>query len=104
MPSVAWTTAPDGTSVYEITGNDDFVYLLGNNNVAVYKYSRSGNKWAVMAPTTARAAAPGSGMSANWAGKTGDTVWADVTDIKDGRYIYSFRGGGSSALDRLDLA
>lgn len=104
VPSVAWTTTPDGTSQYEITANDDNLYLLGNNAVTVYKYSRSGNTWAVMAPTVARAAAPGAGMSANWAGKTGDANWANISDIKDGRYIYSFRGGGSSALDRLDLA
>lgn len=104
VPSVAWTTTPDGTSVYEITANDDFVYLLGNNAVTMYRYSRSGNTWTVMAPTTARAAAPVLGMSANWAGKTGDANWALVTDIMDGRYIYSFRGGAGSLLDRFDIA
>ena len=56
--SVAWTTTPDATSVYEITGNDDFIYLLGNNAVTMYRYSISGNTWTIIAPTTARPAAP----------------------------------------------
>jgi len=100
----AWTVTPDATSVYSIEGNDDFVYLFGNNAVTTYRLSLSGNTWTVMAPTTARAGAPGVGMSANWAGKTGDTNWANESDIKDGRYIYSFRGGATGTLDRLDIA
>lgn len=42
-------------------------------------------------------------MSADWVGDTGDTNWADITDIKDGRYIYSLRGG-TSVLDRFDIS
>jgi hypothetical protein len=68
--SAAWTTTPDATSQYEITGNDDFLYLLGNAAVTMYRYSISANTWTTMAPTTARAAAPSTGMSANWVGKT----------------------------------
>lgn len=89
--SVAWTTTPDATSQYAIEGNDDFMYLLGNNAVTMYRYSISGNAWTTMAPTTARGAAPGAGMSANWAGNTGDTNWANESSIQNGRYIYSFR-------------
>ncbi len=36
----------------------------------MYRYSISANTWSTMAPTTARAAAPGIGMSANWIGKS----------------------------------
>ena len=86
-----WTVTPDATSVYEITGNDDFIYLLGNNAVTMYRYSQSANTWTTMAPTTARAGAMVVGGGANWVGKTGDTNWADESNIKDGRYIYSFR-------------
>lgn len=99
----AWTVTPDATSVYAIEGNDDFVYLLGNNAVTMYRFSISGNTWTVMAPTVARAGASIAGMSANWAGKTGDVNWADESNIKDGRYIFSFRGG-SALLDRFDIA
>ena len=100
----AWTVTPDATSVYSIEGNDDFVYLFGNNAVTAYRLSLSGNTWTVMAPTVARAGAPVAGMSANWAGKTGDTNWANENDIKDGRYIYSFRAGATGTLDRFDIA
>jgi hypothetical protein len=56
-----------------------------------------------MAPTTARAGTPIAGMGSRWIGITGDTNWANESDIRDGRYIYSFRGG-SATLDRFDIA
>lgn len=58
----------------------------------MYRYSISLNTWTVMAPTVARAGAMVAGGGANRAGKTGDENWANESDIKDGRYIYSFRG------------
>lgn len=102
--SAAWTTQPDATSVYEIQANSDWLYLLGNNAVTMYRYSISGNTWTVMAPTTARGAAPGVGMTANAIGKTGDANWANESVILDGRYIYSLRGGAGSVIDRFDIA
>lgn len=102
--SSAWTTAPDATSVYAIEGSDDYLYLIGNNAVTMYRYSRSGNTWTTMAPTTARAAAPGTGATISWIDTSGDANWALETDIKDGRYIYSFRGGASAVVDRFDIA
>ena len=99
-----WTVTPDATSVYAIEANDDFIYLLGNNAVTMYRYSISGNTWTTLAPTTARAAAPVAGCGANWIGKSGNATWADESNIRDGRYIYSFRGGASSAMDRFDIA
>jgi len=102
--SSAWTTNPDATSVYEITGNDDYLYLIGNNAVTMYRYSISANTWTTMAPTVARSAAMVTWGGANWIGKTGDENWALETDIKDGRYIYSFRWGAWWALDRFDIA
>lgn len=99
-----WTVTPDSTSVYSIEGNDDYLYLLGNNAVTMYRYSISGNSWTTLSPTTARDAAPGTGMGANWCGVSGNTVWADETNILDGRYIFSFRGGATSTLHRYDIA
>lgn len=99
-----WTVTPDATSVYAIEANDDFLYYLGNNSVTTYRYSISSATWTTLAPTVARAAAPVAGMSANWVGKTGDPKWADENNILDGKFILSFRGGGSSALDRLDIS
>ena len=99
----AWTTTPDATSVYAIEGNEDFLYLLGNNAVTMYRYSISANTWTVMAPTTARAGAATTGMTADVAIKTGNTVWANENAILDGRYIYSIRGG-TTLIDRFDIA
>lgn len=99
-----WTVTPDVTSVFSIESNDDFLYLIGNNAVTMYRYSISANTWTTMSPTTARGAAMVAWGGANWVGKTGDSFWSDETAILDGRYIYSFRGGASSALDRFDIA
>lgn len=51
----------DDTSTFVIEGDENAIYLLGNGAVTMYKYSISGNSWATVAPTTARAAAPGLG-------------------------------------------
>lgn len=101
---VNWATNPDATSVYEITANEDYLYLLGNNALTMYRYSIGGNAWTVMAPTTARSAAPGTGMSANAIGVTGDALWANESAILNGRYIYSVRGGGNATIQRFDIA
>jgi hypothetical protein len=89
--STAWTTTPDATSQYAIEANEDYLYLLGNNAVTMYRYSISANTWTTMSPTTARAGAPVAGMGAVAIGKSGESSWANETAILDGRYIYSFR-------------
>jgi hypothetical protein len=105
----AWTTNPDATSQYAIEGDDNALYLLGNNAVTLYKYSISANTWATVAPTVARAAAPGAGMTADWmvgvlAAADSAGLWNDVTQPLNGRYIYSLRGGITNVLDRYDIA
>lgn len=102
--SAAWTTQPDATSVYEISGNDDFIYYIGNNAVTLYRYSITANTWTTLSPTAARSVAPGSGMSGHWVWEATDAAWTDESAIQNGRYIYSFRGAGSAGLDRYDIA
>lgn len=99
----AWTTVPDATSVYAIEGNDDALYLLGNNAVTMYKYSIAGNSWSTLAPTVARAGAPVAGMSAHWIYQVEDASFNDVDGTLNGRYIYSFRGT-TAILDRYNIA
>lgn len=101
--TIATGTDLDETSVFVIEGDENAIYLLGNNNIAMYKYSISANSWSTLAPTAARGGAPVAGMSADFVGKTGDAGWAAITDIRDGRYIYSFRGA-TAVLDRFDIA
>lgn len=103
--SAAWTTNPDATSVYSIEGNDDFIYYMGSNAVALYRYSISGGAWSTLTPSpTARAAAPGAGMSGHWVWGCTEADWNVENTILNGRYIYSFRGASGTALDRYDIA
>ena len=94
----------DDTSTFVIEGDENAIYYLGNDAVTMYKYSISGNSWATVSPTTARNTKPGVGMTADFVGKTGDTGWADITNIKDGRYIYSLRGAGTTVIDRFNIS
>jgi hypothetical protein len=93
----------DDTSTFVIEGDENALYLLGGTAVTMFKYSISANTWTAVAPTVARAGAPVAGMQANFVGVTGDADWANISDIKDGRYIYSFRGA-TSVLDRFDIS
>jgi hypothetical protein len=101
--SAAWTTQPDATSVYNIEGNDDYLYYMGSNAVAIYRYSQSANTWSTLSPTAARAGAPVAGMSAHWIYGVTNAAWTDENAIVNGRRIYSFRGNGA-LLDYFDLA
>lgn len=110
--SSAWTVTPDATSVYSIEGNDDHFYLLGNNAVTMYRYVVSANAWSTLAPAAARSGTPASGITCGWI----DSVegWAGNETLvphysttlyrQNGRYLYCFRGGASSALDVYDIA
>jgi len=102
--SAAWTTQPDATSVYNIEGNDDFIYYMGSNAVTLFRYSISGGTWTTLSPTAARAAAPGVGMSGHWVHEATDAAWNNESAILNGRYIYSFRGTAGAVLDRYDIA
>lgn len=99
-----WTTTPDATSVYQITGNDDFIYYLGNNAVTLYRYSISGNTWSTLSPGVARGGAPTTGMGASWVWGATASDWTNESAILNGRYIYSFRGAAGALLDRYDIA
>ena len=102
--SSAWTTNPDATSTFEIQGNDDYLYYMGSNAVTLYRYSITSNTWTTLSPTAARAAAPTTGMSGHWVWDSNDSAWTSQNAIKNGRYIYSFQGGATTALHRYDIA
>lgn len=99
-----WTVTPDNTSQYVIEGNDDFLYLIGNAAVTMYRYQISTNTWSTISPTVARSVAPNVGMSGNWVQKTGNSHWSDENNLLDGRYIYSFVGNATNTLHRYDIA
>jgi hypothetical protein len=93
----------DNTSQFVIEGDDDIIYIMGNNAVTLYEHSISAGTTSAVSVSAARAAAPSAGMSADFVGVTGITEWASVLNIKNGRYIYCLRGGGSSIIDRYDI-
>jgi hypothetical protein len=99
-----WTITPDATSTYAIEGNDNFLYLLGNNAVTMYRYDIAANTWSTLSPVAARAAAPAAGMSAHWVHTSLEADWINESAIMVGRYIYSFQGGASANLHRYDIA
>ena len=51
-------------STYDVAGNDDYIYLIGNNATVFYRYSISGNSW--ISTLTAVTAAPGAGCALIW--------------------------------------
>ena len=102
--SSAWSTAPDATSQYSLEGNDDVLYFIGNNAVTLFRYSISSNSWSTLSPVTARAVAPGAGLSGHWVHSVSASDWTNENTIRNGRYLYSFRGGAGALLDRYDIA
>lgn len=102
--SSAWTTQPDTSSTYSIEGNDDFLYYMGNNAVTMYRYSISGNTWSTVSPTAARGGFGAAGLSGHWIWNVQAADWTNENAIRNGRYLYSFRGSGNSNLDRYDIA
>lgn len=100
----AWTITPDATSLYEISGNDDFLYYMGSNAATLYRYSISANTWSTLTPGVARGAAPAAGMSGHWVYAVSDTAWTTENAILNGRLIYSFRGAAGGVLDYYDIA
>jgi hypothetical protein len=99
-----WTTTPDATSTYDISGNDNFLYYIGNNAVAMYRYDIAANTWSTLSPGVARGGAPGVGMSGHWVHSAPEAEWNNESLIINGRYIYSFRGATGALLDRYDIA
>ena len=93
----------DNTSQYIIEGDDNKLYLLGNGAATIYIYSISGNSWTATTPSPARAGVPSTGFSANWVARVVDSKWNTENAIRNGRYIYSFRGGASATLDIYDI-
>jgi hypothetical protein len=98
-----WTTTPDATSQYSIEGNDNFLYYMGNNAITLYRYDIAANTWSTLSPGVARGGAPVAGMSGHWVHSVTESDWNIENANLNGRYIYSFRGGGA-LLDRYDIA
>jgi hypothetical protein len=102
--STNWTTTPDATSEYVIEGDEDKIYLSGNSATAFFRYSISANTWTTLSPTQALTTVRSNGMSLLFTSKTGDADYSTESVNRDGRYIYSHAGAGSSNISRYDIA
>jgi hypothetical protein len=105
--SASWTANPAADSVWQIEGNDDYLYYFGGQAATtVIRYSISAGTWTALATTggTARGGNPGAGMSGSWITGCTDAAWTAKNAIQNGRYIYSFRGGATATLDIMDIA
>lgn len=113
--SANWTVNPDATSVYAIEGNDDWIWVMGNNAVTLFRYAINGiagltasaqpttDTWITVTPGAARAGAPGAGMSANFITSSTDPSFNTENTVQNGRRIYSFRGAAGAVLDYYDI-
>lgn len=70
----------------------------------MYRYQISTNAWTTLAPAVAKGGSFAAGGGANWVSSVTDTAWQNENAILNGKYIYSFRGGGSAVLDRYDIS
>lgn len=99
----AWTTVPDATSTYVIEGSDQYLYLMGNNAVTLYRLDTYAGTWTTLAPAVARAAAPGLGFSGHWIWGVADPIWNTESANLNGRRFLSFRGAAGAVLDQFDI-
>jgi hypothetical protein len=90
-----WTTTPDNTSVYSIEGNDDFIYMAGQADAKLYRYSISTNTWTVL---LASGMINTQGSQFLWPCTVTDSAWTNESSIQNGRYIYYFTGQNNSGL------
>jgi len=98
--SAVWAVAPDVDSEYVIEGNDNYLYLTGNNAQTFYRYDIPTNTWSTLAT---RPATPGTGMGLAWIVEQTDPAWTDESVHLNGRRIYAPRGGGSAVIDYYDI-
>jgi len=78
-------------TAYNTAGNDDYIYLIGNNATTFYRYSISGNTWTTL---TALPAGAGAGCAIHWDWGTGG----------DADKLYVLRGAGTATLYRYSIS
>lgn len=103
--SLAWATTPDSTSTFVIEAAED-IYLIGNNGTTLYRYSvlSDSSGWQVASSTVPLASGTGCTLDAicnateSW---LNDLSPSNI--FRNGRYLYNFRGAGTSTLYRYDI-
>lgn len=103
----AWTTTPDATSTFHVHTNRRHLYLMGNAAITMYRYDIIANTWSTLAPTTALSNAPSANCMSDF---VSTSAWATPNVItnkvggQNGRFIYHWRGNGTTTLSVYDVA
>jgi hypothetical protein len=90
VPSLSAQWGTDASLVhtctaYHTSGNDDYIYLIGNGSTVFFRYSISANSWTTLAGLPAGA---GAGCAIHW-------DWGTGGDVDK---LYVLRGAGTSTL------
>jgi hypothetical protein len=98
-------SASAASDVFYIEGNDDSLYLFGNNATATYKISISAGTVTTLAVRTAAMAAGG---IACWVSNVNDSRWtaenySSTNGYQNARFIYTFTGGATSTIYQYDI-
>lgn len=94
----------NSSTQYVIEADCTALYALPNSTASYRLRMASGGTINSTSSSFTRPGSASTGMNAHWLSYTGDSAWGNVSNIKDGRYIYSCRGNGSVAMDIFDIA
>jgi hypothetical protein len=78
-------------SSYNSSGNDDYIYLIGNNSTTFYRYSITDNSWTTL---TSVPASIGAGCGIHWDWGSGG----------NSNFLYVIRGAGTSTIYRYSIS
>ena len=93
-----WTVTPSSSAKFVVENDNDKILLRSSASTAVFNYNIAANTW----DTTTWAAAPAHGAGVYIEQGFGYT--RDVGSMARHSMIYCIRGGGTAAIDVLDIA
>jgi hypothetical protein len=93
-----WTVQPSSSALFVIEHQDNLITLWSSAVTTSFTYNISGNTWDASTTYASRGTAVGAGCKAEIAFGINDPTG----NVNNGM-IYSLRGGGSSAMDVLDI-
>lgn len=94
-----WTVTPSSSAKFVIENDDDKILLWSSNAATTYNYNITANTW-----DTTTWAARGTAVAGGCKAEQSYGIALDANKYARYSYIYSIRGGGSGAIDVLDIA
>jgi len=84
-------------TAYNSSGNDDYIYLIGNGSSTWYRYSISANSWTTMSPALPASALAGCALHWTW-GSNPDRLYFIRGGATNSIFYYSFSSGTWTTL------